>query len=60
MIKKENGKYVLYSKDGDKKLGGPYETKEAAKEREREVQYFKHKNAEDGGVFKKIKKFLDK
>lgn len=59
MIHKKDGKYYLYSKDGDKKLGGPYETKEAAKEREQEVNYFKHKNAEDGGVFKKLKKLLD-
>jgi hypothetical protein len=48
MIKKENGKWVLYSSDGSKKLGGPYDTEQDAIDRERQVQYFKnHKEADD-------------
>lgn len=42
MIKKQDGKYYLYSKDGSKKLGGPYDSEKAAKDRERQVNYFKH------------------
>lgn len=41
MIKQENGKYVLYSKDGSKKLG-EYSTREAAETRERQINYFKN------------------
>lgn len=36
-----DGKYYLYSKDGTKKLGGPYDTEEEVWKRERQVQYFK-------------------
>ena len=43
MIKKEKSKYVLYSKDGSKKFGS-FDTKEDAKDREKEINYFKHKN----------------
>lgn len=43
MIKRKGGKYYLYSKDGRKRLGGPYTTRAAAEKREREVQYFKHR-----------------
>jgi len=43
MIRKQKGGFVLYSKDGKKKLGGPYASKKKAQERERQVQYFKHK-----------------
>ena len=42
MIRKENNKYVLYSKDGSKKLG-TFATKEAALKREKEILYFKNK-----------------
>ena len=42
MIKKEGSKYVLYSKDGKKKLG-TFKTKEEAEKRERVINYFKHK-----------------
>ncbi len=48
MIKKEDNKYVLYSKDGSKKLGTANSEKKI-KERERQVQYFKHL----GNKFKK-------
>lgn len=45
MIKQENGKYHLYSKDGSKHLGGPYDSRGEAEERERQVNYFKHQKA---------------
>lgn len=41
MIKKEGGKWVLFSKDGSKKLG-EFDTKAAAEKREREIQFFKN------------------
>ena len=43
MIVKKDGKWWLYSKDGSKKLGGPYNSKEKAREREKQVIYFKNK-----------------
>jgi hypothetical protein len=42
MIKKTAKGHVLYSKDGSRKLGGPYRTREEALKRERQVQFFKH------------------
>lgn len=42
MIVKEKGKWHLYSSDGTKHLGGPYDTKEEAEEREKQVNYFKN------------------
>lgn len=42
IVKKSDGWY-LYSKDGKKKLGGPYTSREDAVKRERQVNYFKHK-----------------
>lgn len=44
MIKKENGKYYLKTKDGTKNLGGPYTTEEQAVKREKQVNYFKHQD----------------
>lgn len=41
MITKRGGKYFLMSKDGSKKLGGPYKNRDQAVERERQVRYFK-------------------
>ena len=41
IVKRKDGWYLL-SKDGEKKLGGPYKTREGAVKRERQVQYFKH------------------
>jgi len=41
MIRKKNNQYVLYSKDGTKKLG-TFKTKKAAEAREREIQKIKH------------------
>lgn len=45
MIKQEAGKYVLYAKDGKKKLG-TFGSKKEAEDRERQVNYFKHAKAE--------------
>lgn len=42
MIKKQGNKYILYTKNGDKKLG-EFDSKKKAEEREREIEYFKHK-----------------
>ena len=44
MIKQIDGKFYLYSKDGSKKLGGPYDRRSQAVKREREVLYFKNRN----------------
>lgn len=43
-IIKKNKKYYLLSKKTGKNLGGPYDTKEKAGQRERQVQFFKHLN----------------
>ena len=40
MIKKEKGRFVLYSKDGKKKLG-TFKTRREALMREREILFFK-------------------
>lgn len=42
MIRKTAKGYALYSKDGSRKLGGPYRTREEALKRERQVQFFTH------------------
>lgn len=42
MIRKTAKGYLLYSKGGSRKLGGPYRTREEALKRERQVQFFKH------------------
>ena len=41
MIKKEKNKFVLYSKDGNKKLD-EFDTEQAAKDREKEINQIKH------------------
>lgn len=41
IVKKKDGYYVL-SKKTKKNLGGPYKTKEEAKKRLRQVEFFKH------------------
>lgn len=43
-IKKVDGGYKVVSKKG-KNLGGPYKSKKKAKERLRQVEYFKHKGS---------------
>jgi len=45
MIKKEGDKYVLYSKDGSKKLG-EFKTEEEAKAREKQILMFKERGQE--------------
>ena len=42
-VVKKNNMYWLYSKSGEKLLGGPYKSKKEVLNRERQVQYFKHK-----------------
>jgi hypothetical protein len=46
MIKKVKAGYKVTSSKG-KNLGGPYESKEAAKKRLRQVEFFKHSNKKD-------------
>lgn len=46
-IEYENGKWVLYSRDGSKKLG-EFDSKEDAIKREKQIQYFKHTKEEHG------------
>lgn len=41
MIKKVNGGYRVLSEKTGKNLGGPYKTKEEAKKRLRQVEFFK-------------------
>ena len=45
MIVKGKEGWYLYSKDGTKKLGGPYPTRKQALDREKQVQYFKNKKS---------------
>jgi hypothetical protein len=42
IVKKKDGYYVLSEKT-KRNLGGPYETKEEAKKRLKQVEFFKHK-----------------
>lgn len=41
MIKHQGSKWVLYTKDGSKKLG-EFDSEMAAKKREAQIRYFKH------------------
>jgi hypothetical protein len=43
MIKKVKGGYKVLSEKTHKNLGGPYKTKEEAKKRLRQVEFFKRK-----------------
>lgn len=45
MIRKVGEKWVLFSSDGEKKLG-EFDSKEAALKRERQIQFFKHQKAD--------------
>ena len=45
-IRKQGSKYVIYSKDGDKKLG-TYDSKKAATKRLGQIEYFKHHESVD-------------
>jgi len=40
VIKKQKSKWILYTRDGKKKLG-EFKTKKAALKRERQIQFFK-------------------
>ena len=40
-IRKQGSKYVIYSKDGSKKLG-TYDSRKAAEKRLGQIEYFKH------------------
>ena len=42
MIRRVDGKYYVYSEKG-KKLSRGYKSRDAAKNRLREIEYFKHK-----------------
>uniref|UniRef100_A0A6H1ZLT1 SPOR domain-containing protein n=1 Tax=viral metagenome TaxID=1070528 RepID=A0A6H1ZLT1_9ZZZZ len=42
MIRKEKGKWHVYSESGGH-LGGPYNSREQAEKRLRQIEYFKHK-----------------
>ena len=42
MIVKQGSGYVVKSHDGKKKLGGPYKTEKEAKQRLRQVAYYKN------------------
>jgi hypothetical protein len=42
IVKKKDGYYVVSEKTG-RNLGGPYKSKEKAKERLRQVEFFKHR-----------------
>lgn len=47
MIKKEGNKYCVYSHDGSRKFGC-YTSEEKAKERLRQIEYFKHAKSGEG------------
>lgn len=49
MIRKENGKYILYSKDGDKVLG-KFDTEKEAQDREAEIERIKRANTAKASV----------
>lgn len=43
MIRREDGKFVLYTQDGRRKLG-TFDTEEKAKRRERQIVYWRGKD----------------
>jgi hypothetical protein len=45
MIKKVKEGYMVVSEKSGRNLGGPYKTKEEAKKRLQQVEFFKRKNA---------------
>lgn len=60
VIRHEGSKWVLYTKDGKRKLG-EFDTKKEAIERERQVNYFKHQgeaHTSSGGTMDEEKKKL--
>lgn len=47
MIRREGDKYVLYTQNGDRRLG-VFKSRAEAVRREREIIYFKHKDKKKG------------
>lgn len=47
VIQQIDGQWFLYSKDGGRRLGGPYETRDQAEDREQQIQFFKHRPEAD-------------
>lgn len=54
MIKYEGGQYVLYTHDGAKVLGR-FDSQKEAKDREREINYFKQQGEKAGRKMSGIK-----
>ena len=44
-IVKRNGEYFVVSEDGKRNLGGPYDSREQAVKRLRQVEFFKNKES---------------
>ena len=57
MIRKENGKYIVYSKNTGRKFG-TYDTEEAAKKRLRQIEMFKHMKKQGSIIPPKAAKYL--
>ncbi len=47
VIRKEGGKWYLYTADGTRRLGGPYTSRDLAVKREQQIQFFKHQGEEE-------------
>jgi hypothetical protein len=43
MIKKVDGKFIIYDSTGTRKLSKPYSTKAIAEKRLAQIEFFKHK-----------------
>lgn len=43
MIKKVNGEFFVYNKNGKKKLSKAYKTKKGAEKRLKQIEFFKHR-----------------
>lgn len=50
IVRHKDGKWYIYSKDGQKKLGGPYYTEAEAKRRLAQIEYYKHVGAKEGDM----------
>jgi hypothetical protein len=46
IVVEKDGKWFVYSEDGEKKLGGPYNTKAEASKRLRQIEHFKQNSFE--------------
>jgi hypothetical protein len=58
MITRENGKYVILSHDGKKRLSKPFSSENDAKKRLRQIEYFKHLNNKGKNYSKKFGKLI--